>query len=1141
MKTLEVDVLGPLRARLDDDEVNLGPARQRAVFAALATWPSARPMSRGELIRAVWGETAPASADGSVHTYVSGLRRVLDPERTRWSTDGPLVSDGLGYRLALGRLDTQVFDRCREQGEKARAAGDLREAVGAWDAALDLWRGDALSGIPGPWAEALRVRLTSARLAVVEARASALLALGSHEDLVPELIVLVREHPLREGLWQSLMRALHAGGRTTEALDAYRQVTGILRTELGVAPGPELRAVHQQVLGDGGQAAQPPRRRLLSVLPGQVARAFADPAETGRGRAHEVEAVRQLLDDVVAGEGTGLWLEGEAGIGKTSLLTTALRDAAEQGCHVAWAAAQELGRRFPFQVLMDALGLSATDNPATTEAVLAHVAKLCAQAPLVLVVDDLQWADDATLEVWRQLAAAARRMPLLLVAATRMGPRRAELTQLRRTVRLHGHEVLELAPLSDADVLSIVEDFVQGTPGPALRALVGRSAGNPMYLREVLGALAGDGVLTFTGDVVDLQQDTPFEPPESLTGAVTRTLDMLDRRTREVLRRSSVLGPQFGVGQAAAVAGEPVSLLLPSFENAITARVVVDAGHELAFRHPMLQATLYEELSPADRLTLHLRAARVVADTDGRVEQVAQQLVLASDHDDEWTVSWITEHRDELANRAPLVAVELMQRVLDSCPVPRQCHKDLLYTHILLLYRLGREPEAQAREAMATLEEPASRAEMRHITAAMLHRRGASAEALEVLERNDGPDVPRFWRQRMNSLRGTIRSDWMTDFDLAAERAAQACRAAIASGEPYPIAATLQARWLIDSVRRDHESALNHVERAIETVQGQEEHTDLLHGLIANKVFTLQNLDRPDEAGDTLRAARREHGRGQVPLALQSASAVQGFWSGDWDAALATLDAVAEISPGLASSSVLPSEPLLKRIYGVAAMINQFRGNGDEAERLLARARSRFDGGPPRPDGCDFLLMAKCMLRAHHHDDVEGALSLAAPMLDTSTAKLTVNHQWFPALARLALVNGNAVVAAEALAACEMEARKEKVPARAANALLWCRGIVHGDPEPILEAATRFRRLGRVMELSASLADAGRLLAGTDRRTEAQACLDEAAGILDRLGSLFDRERFELHMSRFGLKPSVRAVRDGRPPVVHALTRDQVS
>ncbi|GHH56549.1 BTAD domain-containing putative transcriptional regulator [Lentzea cavernae] len=1139
MKTLEVDVLGPLRARLDGDEVTLGPARQRAVFAALATWPSARPMSRGELIRAVWGESAPASADGSVHTYVSGLRRVLDPERTRRSTGGPLVSDGLGYRLVLRRLDTQVFDQLREQGEKARAGGDLRAAVEAWDAALELWRGDALSGIPGPWAEALRVRLTSARLAVVEARAAALLALGSHEDLVPELIVLVREHPLREGLWHSLMSALHAGGRTTEALDAYRQVSGILRTELGVAPGPELRAVHQQVLGDGGQARQP-RRPLLSVLPGQVARAFADPAETSRGRAHEVEAVRQLLDDVVAGRGRGLWLEGEPGIGKTSLLTTALRDAAEQGCHVAWAAAAELGRRFPLQVLMDALGLSAADNPATTDVVLAHVTKLCAQAPLVLVVDDLQWADDATLEVWRQLAAAARRVPLLLVAATRMGPRRAELAQLRRTVQLHGHEVLELAPLSEVDVMSIVEDFVQGTPGPALRALVGRSAGNPMYLREVLGALAGDGVLTFTGDVVDLQHDAPYEPPESLTGAVTRTLDMLDGRTREVLRRASVLGPQFGVAQAAAVAGEPVSLLLPSFENAITARVVVEAGQELAFRHPMLQTTLYGELSPADRLALHLRAARVVADTDGRVEQIAQQLLLAPGHDDEWTISWVTEHREELANRAPLVAVELVERVLDSCPVPRSCHEDLLHTHILLLYRLGREPEALAREAVATTDDPARRAEMRHITAAMLHRRGASAEALEVLERNDGPDVPRFWRQRMTTLRATIRSDGVTDFDLAAERAAQASRTAIASGEPYPIAATLQARWLIDSVRRDHESALRHVDRAIETLRGQDEHTDLLHGLIANKVFTLQNLDRPAEAGETLRAARSTHGRGPVPLALQSATAVQGFWSGDWDAALATLDAVAESSPGLASSSVLPTEPLLKRIYGVAAMINQFRGNGDEAERLLARARTRFDGGAPRPDGCDFLLMAKCMLRAHHHEDVESALSLAAPMLDTSTAKLTVNHQWFPALARMALVNGNAVVAAEALAACEMEARKEKLPARAANALLWCRGIVHGDPEPILEAAARFRRLGRAVELSASLADAGRLLAGTDRRIEAQACLDEAAGILDRLGSLFDRERFELHMSRFGLKPSTRRVREARV-AAGALTRDQVS
>jgi DNA-binding SARP family transcriptional activator len=249
-QALRVEALGPLRAWLGDREIDLGPARQRAVFAVLALRAAARRVTRAELVQAVWGDSPPKSAAGSVHTYVSRLRQALNPGRTRWSTDGLLVSDSSGYRLRLepGALDADAFERRCETARSLGRAGDFAGAVSNLDTALELWRGDALSGVTGPFAEAQRARLAEGRLRALEHRAARVVTLDTRAGLVAELTVLVRENPLRESFWQSLMIALHRRNRTAEALDAFQRAREVLRAELGTAPGPELMAAHHRVL-----------------------------------------------------------------------------------------------------------------------------------------------------------------------------------------------------------------------------------------------------------------------------------------------------------------------------------------------------------------------------------------------------------------------------------------------------------------------------------------------------------------------------------------------------------------------------------------------------------------------------------------------------------------------------------------------------------------------------------------------------------------------------------------------------------------------------------------------------------------------------------------------------------------------------
>ena len=227
-------VLGPVTAWLSDREVAPGQPRQRAVLAVLATRAN-RVVSRGELVDAVWGTHAPATAEGGIYTYVAGLRRVLDPGRGRRDPGTVLLSMGAGYMLKLGGgcLDAEEFERGLAGARAARAAGDLGGAQRLLSEALALWRGSAFAGVPGPFAEAERRRLAEHRTAAAEEHADALLALGRNEEAIPELTVLAAEHPLRERTRGLLMVALYRCGRQAEALGVYREAREVLAAELG--------------------------------------------------------------------------------------------------------------------------------------------------------------------------------------------------------------------------------------------------------------------------------------------------------------------------------------------------------------------------------------------------------------------------------------------------------------------------------------------------------------------------------------------------------------------------------------------------------------------------------------------------------------------------------------------------------------------------------------------------------------------------------------------------------------------------------------------------------------------------------------------------------------------------------------------
>ena len=315
--TLRVQLLGPVRAWRGDQELEIGGPRRRALLGMLANARQA--VSRSELIDGLWGHDPPASAHNSVHVYISGLRRVLEPRRARRAPSQLLTAIGPGYRLRLepGRLDTEVLD---EHMADARRLGssDPAAAAKSLDAALRLWQGASLAGIPGPWADIERARLDELRQTATADRLDIMLTLGGHHQALAELAALIRQYPLQERFHGQLMLALYRCGRQADALAAFADARRVLADQLGIDPGPALRRLHQQILtADAALDAQPaggpgaPGARAERVL---VPREL--PADTDRFAGRSAELAE--LDRLVAADGVCA-VTGSAGVGKTAL------------------------------------------------------------------------------------------------------------------------------------------------------------------------------------------------------------------------------------------------------------------------------------------------------------------------------------------------------------------------------------------------------------------------------------------------------------------------------------------------------------------------------------------------------------------------------------------------------------------------------------------------------------------------------------------------------------------------------------------------------------------------------------------------------------------------------------------------------
>jgi len=657
---MHLRVLGPLEVWDESRLVDLGGPRERRALSLLALRVG-RSVPRDDLVDALWPASPPRTAAKVVQNVVLHLRRKLESG----VGDVRIETTPSGYRLVTTAegIDTLIVRSLAEEGQRALEADDYQGAARRLREALSWWRGRSLSDLVDVVGAAGEVReLEELRGRLYEQLFEAELAAGRHAEVVPELEAALGVDRFRESLWRLLMLALYRAGRQADALAAFQRARQVLVEELGVQPGPALRQADADILAQSPSLSLLPQSHDEGGVP-LPQRLSVVPAIGMMGRLTETGQLVDSYHRAARGEGRQVVvLGGEPGVGKSTLAAHAARLMSDDGATVLYGACDE-DLRVPYQPFSEAIGhylghasdgwldsyvrsrgqevvrlvpklsgrFAEPSRPSGADpereryllfrAVEDLLDELSRASPLVVVIDDLHWADTGTLQLLRHLVANVLSARLVIIATFRhtdppVSPFLPDtLAALRRESGVHR---LDLKGLGEDEVAQ----FAEATVGRQLdelglhiaRTLHRQTAGNPFFVDEVLRDLLESKtvVVDDAGRWVTAGSFDGFRVPDSVREVITMRIRRLGRAAPVALGAAAVIGQAFDVEILEQVCGLEESALLDVLDDAASAALVVqDAAPPggFTFSHALVQSALYQGLGPTRRSRIHRRVA----------------------------------------------------------------------------------------------------------------------------------------------------------------------------------------------------------------------------------------------------------------------------------------------------------------------------------------------------------------------------------------------------------------------------------------------------------------------------------------------------------------------------------------------------
>jgi DNA-binding CsgD family transcriptional regulator/tetratricopeptide (TPR) repeat protein len=880
----------------------------------------------------------------------------------------------------------------------------------------------------------------------------------------------------------------------------------------------------------------------------------ADPRGGLVGRSAELDQIRSAVRQVAGGIGQALLVTGEAGIGKTRVVVEALDDGVDLGVRVFRGAAEELERGRPFGVIADCLAIhesSADDrrahvarllddeatheddegwfgeSPSTefriVEAVVALVEELSARSPVVVAVEDLQWADPSTLLVLHRLGRRVRQLPLLLICTARPVPSSAELDGCLQGLRANGATELVLGPLEAAAVAQMVEDLVDATPGRSLLRQVGRAGGNPLFVTELVGALQRDGSIELGPD--GTAELTTVGIPPALPLLILHRLSFLSSATVELLRVASVLGSSFAVPDLSAVVGRPTAALLAALEESMAAGILEPRGELLGFRHDLIWEALYHDLPAPVRQSLHLDAGRALAGAGAPPEQVAEQLLRGAPAGDTQAVDWLRRAARRAAPRAPTVAVELLHRALEIADPGDPARDGLLAEQAVSLMWSGRlaDAETACREVLGGVHDPGLDGMLRLCLMQTLVGRGRIREALR--EADAAVASPQLFdgdRVRFDAFKASALASF-GELEAAGETAARVRPAAEEAGDDLAACICLATLALVTNLGGDFVGAL---ELATEAVRLADRSAGLQAHRFPLNLFLggcLHDTDRLDEGQAALHRGRRlsEELSAKRELPLYYWGLAQGcLWSGAWDDALAECQACLELADeyGMRLHGTVVSS-------SIRAVIAVHRDDLSNAKQAVAAAERELELTGPQL-GSDWLSWAQALVLEASGQPGSSLTTLCRAWdLCADQGLLSTLPLLGADLVRLASAASDRVRAEQATTAIEDLAARNPGVTTLTGAALRCRGLLEANPEVLVEAVTAYRAGPRPLELALACEDAAWALGRAGRVGEARPLFEQAQGLYEGLGASWDMARAAARRRALGIRPGRRGPR----------------